>query len=324
MNKTINSLDFTIAIATFNGANRFPEVLDKLRQQTKIESINWEIIVIDNNSKDNTSQIFQKYLQTWNLEIPLRYIFEPEQGLDFARNRALTEAKGELIGFLDDDNLPHKNWVAAAYNFAKTHLNAGAFNGQVHGLFEIPPPENLKPILPFLAIVERGSKPSRYQLKQKILPPGAGLVIRKQAWLENVPEKLKLTGRIKGNSLSGEDVELLSYIQQSKWEIWYNPAMEIDYKIPAKRLEREYLIPMLRGVGLSRYVTRMLSVKPWQQPLVYPFYMLNDIRRIILIVFKYKTRIKSNIVAACQLELYVSSLISPLYLWKNGYFSQSK
>ncbi|MGB3510835.1 MAG: hormogonium polysaccharide biosynthesis glycosyltransferase HpsE [Microcoleaceae cyanobacterium] len=324
MNKEINFLDFTIAIATYNSAKGFPEVLDKLRRQTQIESINWEIIIIDNNSKDNTAQVFYEYQQTWNLNIPLRYIFEPEQGLAFARKRAFTEAKGELIGFLDDDNLPYENWIAAAYDFAQKHPEAGAFNGQVHGLFEIPPSEQLKPILPFLAIVERGEKPLRYEPNKKLLPPGAGLVIRKQAWLETVPKKLKLTGRVNKKLVSGEDIELLSYIQQSKWEIWYNPAMEIDHKIPTKRLERDYLIPLLRGVGFSRYVTRMLSLKPWQRPLIYPLYMLNDIRRIILRLLKYNTKIKSDIVAACKLELYISSLISPLYLWKNGYLSQSR
>ncbi len=321
MNQESNYMDLTIAICTYNGADRFPEVLEKLHQQTEIELINWEILLVDNNSKDNTAQVFQEYQQTWNLNIPLRYIFEPEQGLAFARNKAKNEAKGKLIGFLDDDNIPYKNWVSEVYDFAKKYPQAGAFNGQLHGLFETPPPEKLKPILPFLAIVERGSKPSLYLPNKKIMPPGAGLVIRKQAWLETVPEKLILTGRIKGDLLSGEDTELLSYIQKSKWEIWYNPAMEIDHKIPTKKWERDYLIPMLRGIGLSRYVTRMLSLKPWQKPLIYPLYMLNDIYRIVLVLLKYKTQIKSDIVASCKLELYINSLVSPLYLWKNGYFS---
>lgn len=324
MNQESNYIDLTIAVCTYNGANRFPEILEKLRQQTKIESIKWEILLVDNNSKDNTAQVFQEYQQTWNLNIPLRYIFEPEQGLAFARNKAKNEAKGKLIAFLDDDNIPYKNWVAEVHDFAKKHPQAGAFNGKVHGLFETPPPENLQPILPFLAIVDRGSKPLLYPPHKKLLPPGAGLVIRKQAWLETVPEKLKLHGRINGNLLSGEDLELLSYIQQRKWEIWYNPAMEIDHKIPTKRLQRDYLISMIKGIGLSRYVTRMLSLKPWQKPLIYPLYMLNDIYRIVLVLLKYKTQIKSDIVASCKLELYVNSLISPLYLWKNGYFSKSR
>jgi glycosyltransferase involved in cell wall biosynthesis len=49
--------------------------------------------------------------------INLRYIFEAQQGLAFARRRAIQEAKGSIIGFLDDDNLPDDNWIAAAYEF---------------------------------------------------------------------------------------------------------------------------------------------------------------------------------------------------------------
>ncbi|MGB5969814.1 MAG: glycosyltransferase, partial [Spirulinaceae cyanobacterium] len=48
------SVDFTVAIPTYNGATRLPQVLDKLKLQTGIEQLNWEILVVDNNSSDST------------------------------------------------------------------------------------------------------------------------------------------------------------------------------------------------------------------------------------------------------------------------------
>ncbi|MFY7805244.1 MAG: glycosyltransferase, partial [Limnoraphis robusta] len=66
-------LDFTIAIPTYNGAKRLPQVLDKLRSQTDVEQISWEVIVVDNNSTDNTAEIVQQYQQNWLLNVPLRY-----------------------------------------------------------------------------------------------------------------------------------------------------------------------------------------------------------------------------------------------------------
>jgi len=136
------SLDFTLAIPTYNGANCLPKLLDKLRQQTGVEQISWEIIVVDNNSSDNTAQVVQEYQANWLPGVPVKYIFEPEQGAAFARLRAVKEAQGELIGFLDDDNLPNPDWIAQAYLFAQEHPQAGAFSGQIHGEFEVEPPEN--------------------------------------------------------------------------------------------------------------------------------------------------------------------------------------
>jgi cellulose synthase/poly-beta-1,6-N-acetylglucosamine synthase-like glycosyltransferase len=66
----------------------------------------------------------------------------------------------------------------------------------------------------------------------RIIPPSAGLVVRRKAWVETVPKHCILGGRKSGSMLTGEDTETISYIQQGGWEIWYNPAMEVTHKIP--------------------------------------------------------------------------------------------
>lgn len=311
--------DFTVAIPTYNGENRLPEVLDRLRSQINTEKFSWEVLVIDNNSTDNTKKVVENSQKNWIENCPLRYYQEHKQGAGFARQRAIKEAKSELIGFLDDDNLPKENWLASAYNFAQEHPRSGAFGSQIHPLYEVEPPDNFAKIAPFLAITERGEKPLLYQPYSKLLPPSAGLVVRKQAWLENVPDKLILTGRANGKMLTSEDLEVLSHIQQSDWEIWYNPAMEIYHKIPHWRLEKSYLISLIRGIGLSRHVTRMVGVKPWQKPLVIPAYIANDLRKIILHILKYGTKVNTDLIAACEMQLYISSLISPFFIWQKLY-----
>lgn len=317
-------VDFTVAICTYNGEKRLPEVLDCLRSQINTENISWEILVIDNNSKDNTAQVVRDYQKNWPAAYPLKYIFETEQGAAFARKRAIKESKSDLMGFLDDDNLPNPNWVTEAYLFAEKHPNAGAYGSQIHGEFEVEPPENFDRIIPFLAITERGSKPLLYDPQKKLLPPSAGLVVRKEAWLANIPEHCILSGRVPGSMLTSEDLEVLAYIQHSGWEIWYNPAMELRHKIPRSRLDKDYLIPFFRGIGLSRYVTRMVGVKDWLKPLAILAYTVNDTRKILLHLLKYGHSVKTDLVAACELELLVSSLKSPFYLWKNGYLKKNE
>ena len=99
-------IDFTIAICTYNGAQRIPRVLEHLCRQKQTHNINWEILIIDNNSQDNTAAIRRTIPTTMEATTALRYCFEPKQGLAYARRLAIKEARGEWIGFLDDDNWP--------------------------------------------------------------------------------------------------------------------------------------------------------------------------------------------------------------------------
>jgi glycosyltransferase involved in cell wall biosynthesis len=324
-------VDLTVAIPTYNGAKRLPEVLERLQAScnnvptaSEIKEFSWEVIVVDNNSTDDTAEVVRAYQDNWSDRYPLKYYFEPRQGAAFARRRAFEEASGKLVGFLDDDNIPAPEWMTAAYVFAQEHPEVGAYGSQIHGVFEVTPPENFQRIAPFLAITNRGSKPLRYEPQKKVLPPSAGLVVRKQAWLESVPKELLLTGRTLTSMVTSEDLEMLSHIQAKGWEIWYNPAMQIEHKIPHWRLEREYLIPFFRGIGLSRYVTRMLSVKPWQRPIATIAYMTNDLRKIAFHLLRHGVKVHSDLIAACEMELFISSLISPFYLWKHGYFDGKK
>ncbi|MFB2895272.1 hormogonium polysaccharide biosynthesis glycosyltransferase HpsE [Aerosakkonemataceae cyanobacterium BLCC-F50] len=317
MNREKFKIDLTVAIPTYNGAARLPEVLEKLRSQINTEKLNWEILVIDNNSTDRTKKVVEEYQQNWPQAYPLKYIFEPQQGLAFARQRAVEEATGKFIGFLDDDNLPAPEWIAQAYTFGQKNDRVGAYGSRIYGEFEVSPPENFERIAPLLAITNRGSEPLIYEPQKKVLPPGAGLVVRRQAWLENVPKQLIL-GPKGDNQVSqrGEDLESLLYIQKAGWELWYNPKMCIYHRIPRQRLEKEYLIKICRETGLSRYHTRMLSVKTGQRPIAMLAYMLNDIRKIIFHILKYKSAIGKDLVTTCEMELYIASLISPFYIWR--------
>ncbi|HEY9640422.1 MAG TPA: hormogonium polysaccharide biosynthesis glycosyltransferase HpsE, partial [Coleofasciculaceae cyanobacterium] len=304
-------------IPTYNGEYRLPEVLEKLRSQLNPSGIQWEILIVDNHSSDGTAQVVQTFQA--NFPVAIRYCCESRQGVGYARQKAIEQTDCDLIGFLDDDNLPDANWVDAAYQFAQTHPAAGAFGSQIRGAFESSLPPNLQRILPYLAITERGLHPKRYAPQNNLLPPAAGLVVRRPVWLKYVPEEGILTSlkfkRSDGNHCS-EDLEALGYIQRSPWEIWYNPNMKIAHKIPARRLERAYLLPFFRSIGLSRHVIRMLNVKPWKRPLMALAYLANDLRKIVTHYLKYHSQLQTDLAAACEMELLVSSLISPFYWWQ--------
>ncbi|MEM6251810.1 MAG: hormogonium polysaccharide biosynthesis glycosyltransferase HpsE [Cyanobacteria bacterium P01_D01_bin.156] len=308
------SLDFSVAIPTYNGEERLPRVLDCLRWQLNAHELTWEVIVIDNNSTDNTAKIVEQYQREWAQQIPLRYEFEAKQGAGYARQKAVQVAASPLIGFLDDDNLPDMTWLISAYQFAQQYPRAGVIASRIRGSFETKPPKSFRRIAPLLALTERGSEPMIYSPSQRVIPPSAGMVVRRQAWLDNVPEELVLTGRTENSMLTGEDTESILHIQKAGWEVWYNPDMRLQHQIPTTRLTRQYLQKLCRGIGLSRYRTRMLGYAPWQRLPMLLIYTGNDTRKILLHCFRHRQDVLRDDVAACELTLYVASLMSPFFM----------
>lgn len=318
-------VDFTVAICTYNGEDRLPKVLERLRLQLHTEQFSWEVVIIDNNSTDNTAGIIQNHQADWPEAYPIKYCFESEQGIAFARRLAIKEAQGPLVGFLDDDNLPNSTWVSAAYSFGQTHPQAGVYGSQILGDYEVEPPVNFYRISVSLAIVERGQEPFRYHPRKWKFPAGAGMVVRKQAWLENVPAHPFLKG-VCATSLSskGEDTETILYIRKSNWEVWYNPEMLIHHHIPKWRLERDYLLNLFKGIGLSKFPLYMLQFATWKKPFAFLLYILTALRKLFIHFIRYRKSLRTDIVLACQMELFSNTFISPFYHLKKQWLKNSE
>lgn len=306
-------MDITIAIPTYNGANRFPTVLEQLQKQIKTETITWEVLVIDNNSKDKTAKIVQEYQQRWGGKIALNYFFEAQQGLAFARERAIKEAKGEFVGFLDDDTIPDLDWVERAVQFGRNYPRSGAYGGRIHADFESDPPKNIDKIIGFLSIRERGDLPNQYRPEVISLPPGAGLVVRRKVWQDCFPGPSRFIGRVGNSMLSGEDTEVLLYMYKKGWEIWYNPEMKLYHKIPARRLEREYLLSLIRGSCLPLFSLKMIVARNWQKPVISFKTVFGNLYNIVKYKIKHWKQTQDDIIAECELQIYISRIESFFY-----------
>jgi len=312
-----HSVDISVAIRAYNSAATLPAILDKLKAQKDAGHIHWEIVIVDNNSTDDTAQIVQRYRANWDKASPLKYFLETQQGAAYARKRAIAEATGELIGFLDDDNVPDERWVTEIYNFSCHYPKAGVFGSQIHGEFEVPPPEDFQKIQGFLAIKEYGNQPRQFNADVLDLPAGAGMVVRKKVWIENIPKQLQLQGPV-GSSLAekGEDFESMIHISRTGWEIWYNPKMCIHHEIPAWRLEKDYLLNLVKCSGLNVCTLRCVRAKAWRQPIIASRIIVGSLQKAIKHFIVHRGSFTDDLVAHCQMTFFLSSLISPLYYLK--------
>lgn len=314
-------MDFTIAICTYNGENRISQVLDALARQQGTESITWEVLVVDNNSGDRTAEIVQNY--NWKHLAPensrLRWVFEPRQGTTHARRRAIEDAASEeWVGFLDDDNLPAANWVREAFQFGVQRPEIGAYGGIIHPKLDATPPDYFDAVKLRLAVYNRGDRPFCYArtAKPRLVPAAPGSVIRKRAWRESVPQTLRLQGRDEARKTyvgACEDLEALFYMQNSDWQIWHNPKMEIWHHLPESRLQPDYLLKISRTAGLSNHALRIARLGD-QVRLLMPLYFLSDGLKLSQYYLKHRGCFDDDIVKACDLQERIGRFLSPFYL----------
>jgi glycosyltransferase involved in cell wall biosynthesis len=324
-------VDLTVAICTYNGENRIPEVLDHLQQQVQTEGIAWEVLVVDNNSTDQTAEVVAYFAKNWQNHSTIRYIFEPQQGTIYARKRAIQEAQSELVAFLDDDNLPRTNWVFEAYHFGQSHPQIGAYGGNIHAKLDQYPPPYFDQIKLLLAVYDRGNQPFCYSrlAKPRKIPAAPGSVIRKIAWKQALPSRLLLQGRDeKHQTLLGacEDLEVMYYIQNTDWEVWHNPKMEVWHHIPNHRLKPEYLLKIARTSGYSNHALRLARITGWQRyliPILTLLYLISDGYKVAYFWLKNNQNLSQEIDKNCEYQSRIGRFLSPFILWMSLKGNQS-
>lgn len=100
----------SVVVCTYNRCDSLKDTLDSLLNQKDKKLFDYEVIVVDNNSKDKTKEVVQDYMPKFNGR--LKYILEPRSGKSYALNSGISAAKGEIIAFTDDDCLPQKEWLS--------------------------------------------------------------------------------------------------------------------------------------------------------------------------------------------------------------------
>src|SRR5256885_6931960 len=103
-------MQLSVVVCTYNRCDLLEHCLHSLEKQT-IEKGLFEVIIIDNNSRDDTKQIVQKFTDR---NPHFKYIFEGKQGLGYSRNRGYKESKYDWVAYVDDDAIIHSNYVERA------------------------------------------------------------------------------------------------------------------------------------------------------------------------------------------------------------------
>src|SRR5262249_22094141 len=158
--------------------NYLGRVVDALQRQTLATDL-WELILIDNSSDE---PLATKWDLSWHANA--RHVREEDLGLTPARLRGIEESTGELLIFVDDDNILADDYLSAAVEISADHFYIGAFGGSVKGEFEVAPPEQLVPYIPGMAVSELDRDYwSNMAVWSYAVPYGAGMCVRRNVAL---------------------------------------------------------------------------------------------------------------------------------------------
>ena len=239
----MNSL--SILICTYNRSRLLEETLNALQRAHPPDDCVVEVIVVDNNSTDDTREVVSRAAATG--PYPVRYLSERQQGKGFALNSGLAIAQGEILALTDDDVLPAADWLQGIVaNFRAADV-VFVF-GKVLPRWEVPPPPELltlraRDIWGPLALIDYGDEAVKYDsasFGKKRLPVGANLSVRRQA-VEQVGGWRTDLGRVDNTLIAGEDRELCVRLYRAGlYSGIYDPSVVVKHLVPASRLTRKY------------------------------------------------------------------------------------
>jgi len=261
----------------------------------------WELIIVDNASdrplvndreysyKQEREPLYPYCNHTTGTNIywhPQASIVREEKlGLTGARLKGFQVAQGELLVFVDDDNLLQPDYLLQIHQIFQAHPGLGAIAGKSTPEFEINPEPWMAEFYKVLALRDFGEHPlmtAECQLKQPVTrletpaypefaPAGIGLAVRRSAFASYADritgDTLRLTfGRTGSQLTSGEDNDIILTLMSTGWQVGYFPQLQLTHLIPAKRLERKYLAKL--NYASSRSWVQVLDVhriRTWQK-----------------------------------------------------------
>jgi len=292
-------MDISVIICTYNRASGLLQTLQSIRQMDIPEGTCWELIIVDNNSSDDTQNVIQEFARSADIDI--KNIFEGTQGLSYARNAGLERATGKLIAFTDDDVIVDRQWLA---NISRAFASSDAWciGGKILPIWSRPKPKWLSKRIHYaLALLDYGD-----EVKEMTSPSlwGANMSFR-AAVFDSYGRFDTSLGRKGGNLVSGEETELMKKILGDEKRVLYVPDIVVKHVIDVSRINKRYFIkwhftqgqidgsniitsqgrkfiPLFPLINIGTFVKRMIVGMLGQDPDVY-YYKLEIYKSVGLL-----------------------------------------
>ena len=231
----------SVCICTLKRPELLSRTLAKLENQKTAGLFNYSVVIADNDSLASAQQVVATFSS--GSGVPVAYCVEPERNIALARNKALQQADGDLIAFIDDDEFAAEDWL---FNLFQTYLVSGAAGvlGPVKPYFESEPPSWVKKGRFF----ERPAYATGYKLNWEESRTGNVLFRR------DILDGLDIPFRSNFDT-AGEDMDFFRRAMEKGHSfVWCNEAVAYEV-VPSSRCTRSYLLrrALLRGSNFPKH-----------------------------------------------------------------------
>jgi len=222
--------EISVVISTYNRSGMLPGALESVLDQ-KSDGVSYEVIVVDNNSTDSTRDVVESYIARGNKN--LKYVFEEQQGVSYARNSGLAHAQAPIIAFADDDVLVAKDWIASIKAEFDEHPEVDFVGGKILPRWEMPPPAWFnRDHWWALALLDHGDAPVYVSADNPLCLPTANASFRYSLFARFGLFSPEFSGR--------EDHEFLLRLWCEGVRGLYTPKIVVTGVVQPERLKRAY------------------------------------------------------------------------------------
>lgn len=233
----------TVVFSTFNGSRTLPAMLDSLTTLTQPTG-DWEIIAVDNASRDNSSSIINGYKD----KLPITLLHQPKQGKNFALNYAIPFCAGDLIIFTDDDIIAPKNWLIDYEKLAAEKQDYGIFGGKI-----IPNWPDKRPDA-IINVIPQGPAYAVHKEDISSGPTTPGMV-----WGPNMAIRANIfqtgtrfnenIGPSVGSYIMGSETELNFRLADEGYLFWFESSIVVEHQIRPEQLSPTWLAGRAKRFG---------------------------------------------------------------------------
>ncbi|WP_066834351.1 glycosyltransferase family 2 protein [Rufibacter ruber] len=241
----------SVVICCYNSATKISHTLAHLAAQ-KANTLSWEIVVVNNASKDNTRDVAVKAWHDLNSDVTFTIVDQDIPGLSAARDKGIATASYEYILFCDDDNWLQEDFLQRAFNCMEQNPAIGILGGQSEAAADILIPEWFSNKSLVFAVGKQAAKSGLLRgVNQNLY--GACMVVRRSGLqvLDNCGFSFLNSGRFGDKLTGGEDIELGKAFRLANYQLYYDESLKFKHYMPADRINWPYFLRLGKGSASS-------------------------------------------------------------------------
>lgn len=287
----------TVILCTFNRCHLLVQALESVASSEVPASVDWEVLVIDNNSNDDTHAVVEQFSSRHPSRF--RYVFEPRPGKSFALNTGIARSTSEVLAFMDDDVKVDPNWLFGLTAPLLRGPWAGT-GGRIFPLWTGQPPNWLPVNQPTgrapLAAFDLGD------VAQPMFeaPYGTNMAYRRSVFDKHGLFRTDL-GPQPGNAIRSEDTEFGHRVLDGGGQLLYEPDAVVYHPVPEERLDPRYFLLWWFDKGRANVRESGLDQAPKFQIAGVPLVML---RRIAVWTVRWLLTLRSDRRFDCKLKVW--------------------